>query len=63
VPKGTQIVIAIAKANNNPEIWGDDAREFKPERWVNGRAGSKDVKMPGVWGGTMTFIGGGRSCM
>ncbi|KAJ7121713.1 cytochrome P450 [Mycena epipterygia] len=63
VPKGTQIVIAIAKANNNPEIWGDDAREFKPERWVNGRAGSKDAKMPGVWGGTMTFIGGGRSCI
>ncbi|KAJ6505229.1 cytochrome P450, partial [Mycena sanguinolenta] len=24
VPKGTQIVIAIAKANNNPEIWGAD---------------------------------------
>ncbi|KAJ7654898.1 hypothetical protein B0H17DRAFT_1266238 [Mycena rosella] len=37
--------------------------EFKPERWVNGRAGTKDAKMPGVWGGTMTFNGGGRSCI
>ncbi|KAJ7457798.1 cytochrome P450 [Mycena latifolia] len=63
VPAGTPVWIAIAKANHNPEIWGPDAREFKPERWVNGRAGSRDVKMPGVWGGTMTFIGGGRSCI
>ncbi|KAJ7452965.1 cytochrome P450 [Mycena galericulata] len=63
LPKGTPLSIAIAKANHNPDIWGDDALEFKPERWVNGRAGSKDVKMPGVWGGTMTFIGGGRSCI
>ncbi|KAJ6495089.1 cytochrome P450 [Mycena sanguinolenta] len=63
VPKGTQIVIAIAKANSNPDIWGADAREFKPERWVNGRAESTDMKMPGVWGGTMTFLGGKRSCI
>ncbi|KAJ6468565.1 cytochrome P450 [Mycena vitilis] len=63
LPKGTPVSIAIAKANHNPAIWGADALEFKPERWVDGRAGSKDVKMPGVWGGTMTFIGGGRSCI
>ncbi|KAJ7157698.1 cytochrome P450, partial [Mycena crocata] len=63
IPKGTPVWIAIAKANHNPDIWGEDALEFTPERWVNGRAGSKDVKMPGVWGGTMTFIGGGRSCI
>ncbi|KAJ6551734.1 cytochrome P450 [Mycena capillaripes] len=63
VPKGTPVWVAIAKANHYPAIWGDDALEFKPERWVDGRAGSRDVKMPGVWGGTMTFIGGGRSCI
>ncbi|KAJ7703987.1 cytochrome P450 [Mycena rosella] len=63
VPKGTTVWVAIAKANHDPAVWGPDAREFKPERWVNGRAGNKDVKMPGVWGGTMTFIGGGRSCI
>ncbi|KAJ6563323.1 cytochrome P450-like protein, partial [Mycena vulgaris] len=63
VPMGTSIMVATAKANHNPYIWGMNAREFRPERWVNGRVGSKDVKLPGVWGGTMTFIGGGRSCI
>ncbi|KAJ6464229.1 hypothetical protein DFH09DRAFT_957860, partial [Mycena vulgaris] len=63
VPMGTSIMIAIAKANHNPYIWGMNAREFRPERWVNGRMGSKDVKLPGVWGGTMTSIGGGWRCM
>ncbi|KAJ6607875.1 cytochrome P450 [Mycena sp. CBHHK59/15] len=67
VPKGTPVHIAIAAANHNREIWGPDAREFKPERWLNGTArassGKEDMKLPGVYSGTMTFIGGGRSCV
>ncbi|KAJ7488873.1 cytochrome P450 [Mycena latifolia] len=65
VPKGTTVWVAVAKANHDPAVWGPHAREFRPERWVGGRAegASRNVKMPGVWGGTMTFIGGGRSCI
>ncbi|KAJ7195116.1 cytochrome P450 [Mycena pura] len=63
VPKGTSIYIAIAAANHNKRIWGADALEFRPERWTNGKADSATTKMCGVYGNTMTFLGGGRSCI
>ncbi|KAJ7719368.1 cytochrome P450 [Mycena olivaceomarginata] len=63
VPKGTAIYIAIAAANHNKRIWGQDTLEFRPERWTKGKADSVTTKMSGIYGNTMTFIGGGRSCM
>ncbi|KAF8639028.1 hypothetical protein AX17_001780 [Amanita inopinata Kibby_2008] len=35
VPKGTLLYIPIRVVNTWKEIWGDDAEEFKPERWLN----------------------------
>ncbi|KAJ6536946.1 cytochrome P450 [Mycena capillaripes] len=63
VPKGSAIYIAIAAANHNKRIWGEDVLEFRPERWTNGKADSGKTKMPGIYGNTMTFLGGGRSCI
>ncbi|KAJ6549730.1 cytochrome P450 [Mycena capillaripes] len=63
VPKGTTIYIAVAAANHNRRIWGADALDFRPERWTNGKADSVTTKMCGVYGNTMTFLGGGRSCI
>ncbi|KAJ6587621.1 cytochrome P450 [Mycena vulgaris] len=63
VPKGTSIYVAVAAANHNKQIWGEDALEFRPERWTNGKASSVTTKMCGIYGNTMTFIGGGRSCI
>ena len=34
VPKGTTIHASIAGMNRSRAIWGDDAKEFKPERWL-----------------------------
>ncbi|KAF7973852.1 hypothetical protein HWV62_14150 [Athelia sp. TMB] len=34
VPKGSEITITILRANTDPEIWGDDSLEWKPERWL-----------------------------
>ncbi|KAJ7240250.1 cytochrome P450 [Mycena rebaudengoi] len=62
-PKGTLVYIAINAANHSKEIWGYDALEFKPERWKNGKAISAPTRMCGIYGNTMTFIGGGRSCI
>ncbi|KAJ7810718.1 cytochrome P450 [Mycena olivaceomarginata] len=61
VPKGTSIYLATAAANRNKRVWGEDALEFKPERWDNGKADS--TKTCGVYGNTMTFLGGARSCI
>lgn len=34
VPKGSSVIIAIGACNRNKVIWGEDALEWKPERWL-----------------------------
>ena len=36
VPKGTNILVFIAAMHRDKEIWGEDADEFKPERFGGG---------------------------
>lgn len=33
VPKGTQIIMNFLGINQSKSIWGEDALEWKPERW------------------------------
>ncbi|CAK5283510.1 unnamed protein product [Mycena citricolor] len=64
VPQGTDVYIAIAGANHNPAVWGHDALEFNPERWlVPGSEPSSKWPSSGVFGDMMTFLGGNRSCI
>ncbi len=35
LPKKTQVVTLFKIMHNDPEIWGSDAHEFKPERFMN----------------------------
>ena len=35
VPKDTAIVVALLASNRNKAIWGEDAEEWKPERWLS----------------------------
>jgi len=65
VPKGTAIMVAIYSSNRNREVWGDDACEWKPERWLEGKLPESvtDAKIPGVYSNLMTFLGGGRACI
>jgi len=35
VPKNTFIMISALNSNRNPDIWGPDALEWKPERWLS----------------------------
>lgn len=41
VPKGTEIDAAFAMPMRNPLIWGEDAHEVKPERWLHLTAAQK----------------------
>ncbi|KAF8671401.1 cytochrome p450 [Rhizoctonia solani] len=48
VRKGTKIYLALKEANRSKETWGDDADEFKPERWLQELPPSvADAKGPG----------------
>ena len=50
VPKGTLIFIGALAANRNPQLWGPDAEEWKPERWLNPLPETvKEAHIPGVY--------------
>ncbi|KAF8190414.1 cytochrome P450 [Mycena galopus ATCC 62051] len=64
VPAETGIFISILSANRNPAVWGPDALEWKPERWLSPLPQSVlDAKIPGIYANLMTFIGGGKACI
>ncbi|KAI0736247.1 cytochrome P450 [Fomitopsis betulina] len=61
VTKGSPIFIPILAINRAKVLWGEDAHEFRPERWENVPEAAQSV--PGVWGNLMSFLGGPRSCI
>nr|BED42974.1 cytochrome P450 monooxygenase [Trametes versicolor] len=64
VPKDTTIIVGILSSNRNKAIWGEDALEWKPERWLNPLPKSvTEAKIPGIQSTLMTFSGGGRACI
>ncbi|KAH9023443.1 cytochrome P450 [Lactarius pseudohatsudake] len=64
VPKHTDVYIQIYNLNREPSIWGADAAEWKPERWLAPLPQSvADANIQGVYANTMTFIGGTRACL
>ena len=64
VPKGTSIVVNLRAINTYKAIWGEDALEWKPERWLNPLPRSvEEARVPGIYSHLMTFINGSHSCM
>nr|BAK09536.1 cytochrome P450 [Postia placenta] len=64
VPKGTTTFVGVLGANTNKAKWGEDALEWKPERWLSPLPTAvTEAPTPGVFANLMTFIGGRRSCI
>ncbi|KIJ62084.1 hypothetical protein HYDPIDRAFT_114926 [Hydnomerulius pinastri MD-312] len=61
ISKGDPIFIPILVINRSEQLWGPDAKEFKPERWANTPETASHI--PGVWGHMLTFLGGPRACI
>ncbi|KAI0369814.1 cytochrome P450 [Pilatotrama ljubarskyi] len=61
ISPGTSILIPILALNRSKKLWGEDALEFKPERWENPPDAISSI--PGVWGHLLTFLGGPRACI
>ena len=50
VPKGTQIYLGFQACNTNKALWGEDALEWKPERWLSSLPESvKSSRTPGPY--------------
>ena len=59
IPGGTPIGISPIAQNRDRKIWGDDANEFRPERWLESEAQKRHFEAA-----TMTFGGSGpRTCV
>jgi cytochrome P450 len=61
IPKGTVVTIAPNATNHNPDLWGPDAGEFNPDRWIGpGKAKNGGAESNYAF---LTFIHGPRSCI
>ncbi|KAJ3479659.1 hypothetical protein NLI96_g8906 [Meripilus lineatus] len=64
VQKDTPVIVGLRACNRSEAIWGPDAKEWKPERWLAPLPGSvAEAHVPGVYSNLMTFLGGGRACI
>ncbi|KAG6014396.1 hypothetical protein E4U54_005392 [Claviceps lovelessii] len=71
VPRGSLLFILPWMTNVDPQLWGADAAEWKPERWLRpdqGGTGSSSAAHAATGGAAnnyafMTFLHGPRSCL
>ncbi|KAK7024692.1 cytochrome P450 [Favolaschia claudopus] len=66
IPRNTTLFVGIFGANRLEAVWGPDAKEWKPERWLHGDVHQKSEpgsRLPGIYSGMMSFLAGARSCV
>ncbi|KAI0826239.1 cytochrome P450 [Irpex lacteus] len=61
ISEGQTILVSICAYNRIKEIWGEDADEFNPMRFIDGRI--KHEYKVGMYGNLMTFAAGLRGCI
>lgn len=50
IKKGTTVHVSIINVNTCKKIWGEDAEEWKPERWLKPMPKSvAEAHLPGVY--------------
>ncbi|KIY61202.1 cytochrome P450 [Cylindrobasidium torrendii FP15055 ss-10] len=60
VRKGERLLLSFSTYNRLPAIWGDDAAEWNPDRFLDGRPINSNI---GLFGNLMNFGVGIRSCL
>ncbi|KAJ9157641.1 Cytochrome P450 4A12A [Pleurostoma richardsiae] len=65
VPKGTRITVCLSAVNKSRDLWGPDADQFRPERWLPQHEGDRRAASGGAESNYafMTFLHGPRSCI
>lgn len=65
IPKGVRVILAPWATNFDKSLWGPDAHEFNPDRWMPTSADDKKAASGGATSNYafMTFLHGPRSCI
>lgn len=63
IAKGTKVVVPIATMNRSTAIWGPDAKEFVPERWIDEAGLTAKAKEIQGFSHLLTFSDGTRMCL
>ncbi|KAI0657014.1 cytochrome P450 [Cubamyces menziesii] len=64
IPAGTIVWINMVGSNRDTAIWGHDANEWKPERWLAPQPSSvAEAHIPSVFANLSSFAAGARSCI
>ncbi|KIK56922.1 hypothetical protein GYMLUDRAFT_776852 [Collybiopsis luxurians FD-317 M1] len=64
LPKATRVTVSTLNANRSSELWGPDALEWKPDRWLSPLPESiSNSKISGVYSHLMTFGAGSHACI
>ncbi|EGR44543.1 uncharacterized protein TRIREDRAFT_37950, partial [Trichoderma reesei QM6a] len=58
IPKGKQIMVSPYAVNRSQDLWGDDAEDFKVERWEGSYSGGAKTSQA-----FLTFSSGPRICI
>jgi len=61
VDKGQHIAVTISAYNKLVPVWGKDALDFKPSRWLDGSVPTSNAIGP--YANLLTFLGGSRVCI
>ncbi|KIY63861.1 cytochrome P450 [Cylindrobasidium torrendii FP15055 ss-10] len=60
VKKGDRLLLSLQTYNRLPSVWGEDAAEWNPNRFLDGRPIDSNI---GLFGNVMTFSSGVRGCL
>ncbi|KAK0455795.1 cytochrome P450 [Desarmillaria tabescens] len=64
IKAGQVFQIPSVVQNTDPNVWGEDAAEFKPERWLRPDGVPSTAQLPsGPYGNVASFLDGPRSCI
>lgn len=56
IPNNTDIVVSIVGVNQDPDIWGPDAAEWQPKRWLSPLSPNvAEARIPGVYANMCAF--------
>lgn len=61
IPKGLRLTLSFYAYQTNEDLWGKDALEFNPSRWLEDR--EKSGALVGVYANLLSFSAGVKNCI